>query len=80
MSRDIGVSGSGPSARKVFEEIARRIEAGESVSPIAQRYAEEVLGRRILRGGRHAARPDRADLVAGDRSHGADDSCEWGVL
>lgn len=55
-----------PSGRKAFEEIARRIEAGETLSPIARKYAEEVLGRRILRGGKHAVRPDAMDRAAGD--------------
>lgn len=64
-SRAAGAS-RGPSARAVFEGIARRIEAGETVSPIARRYAEEFLGRRILRGGKHAVRPDHMDRAAGD--------------
>jgi len=46
--------------------IARRYEAGETVPRISVQYAEEVLGRQLLRGGKHAQRPDTKDRQAGD--------------
>lgn len=56
---------SGPNGKAVYEAIARRVEAGERVPYVARKYAEEVLGRSILRGGRHAQRPDAKDRQAG---------------
>lgn len=46
--------------------IAQRVEAGETVPTISWLYAEEVLGRQILCGGKHAQRPDAKDKQAGD--------------
>ena len=47
-------------------EIARRYEAGETIPRISVKYAEDVLGRPLLRGGKHAQRPDTKDKQAGD--------------
>ena len=49
--------------------IAERIEAGKFVDRIAQEWAAEVLDRPLLKGGKHARRPDVKDLQANDR-HG----------
>ena len=46
--------------------IAQRVESGEFIERYAINLASEVLGRPILRGGKHAARPDAKDLQAGD--------------
>ena len=46
--------------------IERRCAAGELIARLAVDWASEVLGRPILRGGKHAARPDTKDLQAGD--------------
>lgn len=46
--------------------VAERVEAGESVARIAIEWASDVLGRRLLRGGKHTCRPDAMDLQAGD--------------
>jgi hypothetical protein len=56
-------------------EVARLIEAGDRKIPgIAWRWAEEVLGRKILRGGKHAQRPDVKDRQAGQAAeHARDD-------
>jgi len=51
--------------RSWADVIAARIEAGETVPRISRQYAEQVLGRRLLRGGKHAARPDVKDRQAG---------------
>lgn len=47
--------------------IAQRVESGEFIERYAIGLASEVLGRPILRGGRHAERPDSKDRQAGDR-------------
>lgn len=46
--------------------LAERVEAGEFVGHLAVEMASEVLDRPILRGGKHAVRPDTKDLQAGD--------------
>lgn len=61
-------SPSGP-GRRVWERIAADIEAGRDVSLAAQRMAEAVLGRPILRLG-VGVRPDFLDRQAGDASVG----------
>lgn len=51
--------------RQWAHDIAQRVEAGETLPRISVKYAEQVLGRPILRGGKHAARPDAKDRQAG---------------
>lgn len=51
--------------RSWADVIAARVEAGETVPRISRQYAEQVLGRRLLRGGKHAQRPDNKDKQAG---------------
>lgn len=54
--------------------IAKRVEAGEVIDRYAVNAASEVLGRPILRGGKHAVRPDAKDRQAGDlHSHSRDE-------
>ena len=52
---------------------ARSVEAryakGAIVPRIAVDWASEVLGRPLLRGGKHQRRPDVMDKQAGDTSH-----------
>jgi len=57
-----GVTGS----RDWAVRVATRVEAGEFVARISIDWASEVLGRPILRGGKHTHRPDTKDLQAGD--------------
>ena len=57
-----GVSGDRSWARR----LADRVESGEVVERFPIELASEVLGRQILRGGKHAVRPDTKDLQAGD--------------
>ena len=57
-----GMTGS----REWAVSIERRYAAGELIARIAIDWAAEVLGRPILRGGKHAARPDAKDRQAGD--------------
>ena len=52
--------------RSWADVIAAKVEAGETVSRISREYAEQILGRRLLRGGKHARRPDTKDKQAGD--------------
>lgn len=52
--------------------IAKRVEGGELIERYAVNLAAEVLGRPILRGGKHAVRPDAKDRQAGDL-HGRDE-------
>lgn len=54
-------------------QIAERVEAGERVARIAVDYATDVLKRPILRGGKHASRPDTKDRQANDAHQYADD-------
>ncbi len=52
--------------REWARRIAARVEAGERVDRYSINLASEALGRRILRGGKHAVRPDAKDRQAGD--------------
>lgn len=47
--------------------IEQRLAEGHEVPAIARRFAEDVLGRQLLRG-RVSRRPDAADRQAGDDS------------
>lgn len=47
-------------------KIEGRVAAGECVPYLVQKMVEEALGRPLLRGGKHAYRPDTKDLQAGD--------------
>lgn len=49
-------------ARKIEERYGR----GEKVPWAAVRKASDMLGRPLLRGGKHAQRPDAKDRQAGD--------------
>ena len=61
---DANARGSKAWARK----IADRIAAGERPPLIAEKMAQSELGMTFIpRGGKHARRPDVADLRAGDR-------------
>ena len=53
-------------SREWARRIAARVEAGERVARYAVSLASEALGRPILRGGKHAQRPDAKDRQAGD--------------
>lgn len=53
-------------SREWARRIAARVEAGERVDRYAVNLASEALGRTILRGGKHAYRPDAKDRQAGD--------------
>lgn len=57
-----GVSGD----RSWAYRLAARVEAGAFVDRLAVEWASEVLERPILRGGKHAVRPDAKDMQAGD--------------
>lgn len=57
-----GVSGSKAWAYR----LAARVEAGEFVERSVIELASQVIGRPILRGGKHAVRPDAKDRQAGD--------------
>lgn len=53
-------------------KLAHRYEVlGEHLPIYAVRCAEEVLGRQLLRGGKHARRPDAKDRQANDRHEDA---------
>ena len=52
--------------REWARRIAARVEAGERLDRYAVNLAAEALGRTILRGGKHALRPDAKDRQAGD--------------
>lgn len=54
-------------SREWARRIAARVEAGEFIERYAIGLASAVLGRPILRGGKHAVRPDGKDRQAGDR-------------
>lgn len=51
-----------------FLRIKARYEAGETVPPLARKWAEEVLGERFVRLGKGGPRPDHHDRAAGDDS------------
>ena len=72
----------GPSPAEVWLRAAERYESGEGpvLSVSAKAMIEGVIGRPLLRGGRHAARPDAADRRAGDTSVGSDDDSWMEVL
>lgn len=53
--------------------LACRVESGECVERYAVNLAAEVIGRPILRGGKHAIRPDVKDRQAGDLHQGRDE-------
>lgn len=52
--------------REWARRIAAKVEAGERIDRYAVNLAAEALGRPILRGGKHAERPDAKDKQAGD--------------
>lgn len=52
--------------REWAQRIAARVESGELVGRYAIVMASAVLGRPILRGGKHVQRPDVKDRQAGD--------------
>lgn len=52
--------------REWARRIAARVEAGERLDRYAVNLASDALGRPILRGGKHAVRPDAKDRQAGD--------------
>lgn len=54
-------------SREWAKRIAARVESGQFVERYPITLAAEVLGRPILRGGKHAQRPDVKDKQAGDR-------------
>ena len=60
------MAGLGEGNKEWARAIARRAEKGEPVDRIAIEMASSVLGRTILRGGKHAARPDIKDRQAND--------------
>lgn len=51
--------------RSWAQTIAERAERGETLPRKSIELAEAVLGRKILRGGKHAVRPDAKDRQAG---------------
>lgn len=63
-----------PSRRDLALEIEQKVAAGRQVDYYGRKWAAEVLGRPLLRGGRHAVRPDVSDRRAGDDSFGGFDS------
>lgn len=52
--------------REWARRIAARVEKGERIDRYVVNLASEALGRPILRGGKHAVRPDAKDRQAGD--------------
>lgn len=62
-----------PSKRDLALEIEQKVAAGRRVDYYGRKWAAEVLGRPLLRGGRHAVRPDASDRRAGDDSFGGFD-------
>ena len=53
--------------------IAARVEAGETVAHAVKSAAEQVIGRKLLRGGKHVQRPDAKDRQAGQVNEFDDD-------
>ena len=49
-----------------IKKIEDRVAAGECVPFLVQKMAEDMLGHPLLRGGKHAERPDTKDLQAND--------------